>query len=78
MLPGHTFSGRVFAGRPTRAVLRFLDWVAEHALAAEKIAAHHRTGRRGEKEAYFYLRKLGYTIVALGTSGRRAARERLT
>ncbi len=52
------------AGRPTRTLLRFLDWLAERALPAEKIAAHHRTGRRGEEETYFHLRKLGYTIVA--------------
>ncbi len=57
-------SGRVFSGRPTRAVLRALDWLAEHTLPAEKIAAHHRTGRRGEEAAYFHLRKLGYTMVA--------------
>jgi putative endonuclease len=43
------------------------------ALAADKAAsalgrvhdpAHIRTGARGEEEAYFYLRKLGYTMVA--------------
>ena len=53
-----------FAGRPTQAVLRCLDWLAEHLLSADKRAAHHRTGRRGEEAAYFYLRKLGYTMVA--------------
>ena len=57
-------SGRVFSGRPTWAVLRVLDWLAEHTLPAEKVAAHHRTGRRGEEAAYFHLRKLGYTMVA--------------
>jgi putative endonuclease len=45
-------------------LLRFLDWLAEHTLPAEKIAPHHRTGRRGEEAAYFHLRKLGYTMVA--------------
>lgn len=55
---------RSLAGVPTRTVLRFLDWVAEHMLPAEKIAAHQRTGRRGEEAAYFHLRKLGYTMVA--------------
>jgi putative endonuclease len=58
------FSGHIFSGQPTRAVLRFLDWLAERTLPAEKIAAHHRTGRRGEEAAYFHLRKLGYTMVA--------------
>jgi putative endonuclease len=57
-------SRRIFSGRATRAVLRFLDWLAECTLPAEKTAAHHRTGRRGEEAAYFHLRKLGYTMVA--------------
>lgn len=64
MLSGRTFSRRVFSGRATRAVLWVLDWLAEHTLPAEKIAAHHRTGRRGEEAAYFHLRKLGYVMVA--------------
>ena len=55
---------RVFSGRSTRTVLRILDWLAEHTLPAEKTAAHHRTGRRGEEAAYFHLRTLGYTMVA--------------
>jgi putative endonuclease len=54
----------VFSGQGTRTVLRFLDWLAAHTLPAEKIAPHHRTGRRGEEAAYFHLRKLGYTMVA--------------
>jgi len=54
----------MFSGRPTRAVLRLLDWIADHTLPPEKIAPHHRTGRRGEEAAYFYLRRLGYTMVA--------------
>lgn len=57
-------SGRTFSGLPTRAVLRVLDWLAERMLPVEKIAEHHRTGRRGEEAAYFHLRKLGYTMVA--------------
>jgi putative endonuclease len=60
----HTFSRSMFAGRPTRALLWLLDWLAEHTLPVEKIAAHHRTGRRGEEAAYFHLRTLGYTMVA--------------
>jgi putative endonuclease len=61
MLP---LSRRAFSGRPTQAVLRLLDWLAEHTLPLEKIAAHQRTGRRGEEAAYFHLRKLGYIMVA--------------
>jgi putative endonuclease len=64
VLFGRAFSGHVFSGLPTRAALCVLDWVADHTLPAEKIAAHHRTGRRGEEAAYFHLRKLGYTMVA--------------
>ena len=58
------FSRRSFSGRPTHAVLRLLDWLAARTLPAEKLAAHHRTGKRGEEAAYFHLRKLGYTMVA--------------
>jgi putative endonuclease len=57
-------SRRVFSGQPTRLVLGFLDWVAELTLPAAKLAAHSRTGRLGEEAAYFYLRRLGYTMVA--------------
>ncbi len=57
-------SSRFLAGRPTRAVLCFLDWLAHHTLPPDKTSAHHRTGRRGEEAAYFHLRKLGYTMVA--------------
>ena len=64
MLQARAFSRHFFSGRTTRALLRVLDWFAAHTLPPEKIAAHHRTGRRGEEAAYFYLRKLGYTMVA--------------
>lgn len=64
MLFGRAFPGHVFPGLPTRAALCVLDWLAEHTLPAEKTAAHHRTGRKGEEAAYFHLRKLGYTMVA--------------
>jgi putative endonuclease len=64
VLPGRILSRRIFSGQVTRAVLRILDWLAEHTLPQEKIAAHHRTGRRGEEAAYFHLRTLGYTMVA--------------
>jgi putative endonuclease len=64
MFSAGVFSGRVFSGQTTRTALRFLDWLAERTLPPEKIAAHHRTGRRGEEAAYFHLRMLGYTMVA--------------
>src|SRR5713101_8341469 len=50
--------------RPTRTIIRFLDWLAERMLSPDGTSAHQRTGRRGEEDAYFYLRKLGYIMVA--------------
>src|SRR5712691_6102013 len=54
----------MFAGRLTQATLRALDWLAARTLTAEDMPAHQRTGRRGEEDAYFYLRRRGYTIIA--------------
>jgi len=54
----------MFAGRLTHATVRVLDWLASRTLAPEDTAAHQRTGRRGEEDAYFYLRRRGYTIIA--------------
>jgi putative endonuclease len=53
-----------FSGRVTQAAIRALDWVAERTLAPDDAPRHQRTGRRGEEEAYFYLRRLGYVMVA--------------
>jgi putative endonuclease len=64
MLRARTFSRRPFSGQPTRAILHLLDWMIAHTLPPEKIAAHSRTGRRGEEAAYFQLRKIGYIMVA--------------
>jgi putative endonuclease len=52
------------SGRLTQATLRALDWLAARTLPPEDMPAHQRTGRRGEEDAYFYLRRRGYTIVA--------------
>jgi putative endonuclease len=54
----------MFAGRFTQVTLRALDWLAARTLAPEDIPAHQLTGRRGEEEAYFYLRRRGYIIIA--------------
>ena len=54
----------MFAGRITQNTLRALDWLAAKTLSTEDIPAHQRTGRRGEEDAYFYLRRRGYTIIA--------------
>src|ERR1700688_935082 len=54
----------MLSGRATQAVLRILDWLAARTLPRDTAPAHQQTGRRGEEAAYFYLRELGYTMVA--------------
>ena len=54
----------MLAGRLTQATLRALDWLTARTLAPEEMPAHQRTGCRGEEDAYFYLRRRGYTIIA--------------
>ncbi len=52
-------------GRFTQALVYALDWLAAHTLPPDRTTpAHQRTGRCGEEEAYFYLRRLGYIIIA--------------
>ena len=51
------------SGFLTHAIIRLLDALTPHALAPPG-PEHQRTGRRGEEDAYFYLRKLGYIMVA--------------
>ncbi len=48
------------SGRLTRMAIRTLDAIAPQ----RKKAGHLATGERGEEEAYFYLRRSGYVIVA--------------
>ncbi len=53
------------SGRAIRLALRALDACLRRCgVRPAQEAAHLRTGRRGEEEAYFYLRRLGYIIVA--------------
>jgi len=52
----------MFSGRMTQALLRGLDRLAPKAV--NEAPAHLRTGRRGEEDAYFYLRRRGYVMVA--------------
>ena len=54
----------MFTGHLTHATLRALDWLAARTLPPEDLPAHQRTGRRGEEDAYFYLRRKGYVIIA--------------
>jgi putative endonuclease len=55
---------RKFAGRLTQAALLALDWLAAKTLSPEDTPAHLRIGRRGEEDAYFNLRRNGYTMIA--------------
>ena len=48
----------------TRAILCGLDDISARFLAPDERPAHLRIGRRGEEAAFFYLRSLGYVIVA--------------
>ena len=48
----------------TRGTIRLLDCVLPKGRRDGDLPAHHRVGRRGEEEAYFYLRKHGYIMVA--------------
>jgi len=54
----------MFSGRITQGTLRALDWLSTKTLPHDETAEHLRTGRRGEEDAYFYLRRRGYTIIA--------------
>ena len=54
----------MLSGRVTHVTVRILDWVSDRALSRDNVAEHLRTGRRGEEDAYFYLRRNGYTMVA--------------
>jgi putative endonuclease len=54
----------MFAGRGTRAVVRLLDFLGGQFSAGETSPEHLRIGVRGEDEAYFQLRRMGYVIVA--------------
>ena len=54
----------MFSGRLTHATIRILDWMTSRTLPPDTVPEHLRTGRRGEEDAYFYLRKLGYVMVA--------------
>jgi putative endonuclease len=48
----------------TRALCNMLDWMAKTLRGELRQARHIKTGRRGEDQAYYHLRELGYMIVA--------------
>jgi len=53
----------MLSARVTQTAVRLLDRIARKT-TNEKPPAHLRTGRRGEEDAYFYLRRRGYVMVA--------------
>lgn len=59
------------SGRLTRLAVRAIDKAAQLVLHPPEQPEHLQTGRRGEEEAYFYLRRLGYVIVARNWRSRR-------
>jgi putative endonuclease len=52
------------SGRLTHATLRTLDWLTSKLPLKKHGPAHIHTGRRGEEDAFFYLRRQGYVMVA--------------
>jgi len=55
--------------RLTRAALKTLDALTSWLPRVRNEPEHIKTGRRGEDAAYFYLRQIGYTIVARNWRG---------
>jgi putative endonuclease len=51
-------------GRITHLALRTLDSVSRILPQRTAKAPHLKTGTQGEEEAYFYLRRQGYVIIA--------------
>ena len=52
------------SGRLIHGVIRCLDWLESKVPAKKDEPVHLHTGRRGEQDTYFYLRRSGYIIVA--------------
>ena len=52
------------SGRLTHIVVRVIDQAAKWILRPPEGPDHLLTGQRGEEDAYFYLRRLGYIMVA--------------
>jgi putative endonuclease len=47
-----------------RFLMHALDWLTALLPWRDSGPKHLRTGRRGEEEAYFHLRRMGYVMVA--------------
>jgi putative endonuclease len=52
------------SGRLIHAIVGSLDWLAVRTLSPDRKPEHQRIGRRGEEDAYFYLRRHGYVMIA--------------
>ncbi len=52
------------SGRLTHTALRSLDWLMSKVPIRNAGPSHLRTGRRGEEDTYFFLRRMGYVMVA--------------
>ncbi len=52
------------SGRFTHAIVRSLNALTTLAERDSRRAAHLQVGERGEEQAYFYLRALGYVMVS--------------
>ena len=63
------------SGNLTRLALRAMDRAAKLVRQPPEQPPHLLTGRRGEEEAYFYLRRMGYVIVARNYRSRRRPSE---
>jgi putative endonuclease len=55
---------RAMSGQLTRITLRAFDLAARFLPRKDSGPQHLHTGRRGEEEAYFYLRRQGYVMIA--------------
>src|ERR1700756_4280734 len=54
----------MLSGWLTRGILHLLDRIPALNKPDREVAAHRQTGRRGEEDAYFYLRRCGYVMIA--------------
>jgi putative endonuclease len=52
------------SGRFTHLAIRALDSLSGLLPRRNAVAPHLRTGARGEEEAYFYLRRQGFIVIA--------------
>lgn len=59
------------SGRLVQRLVNALDALAARVCTPDETPPHQQTGRRGEEDASFHLRKLGYVIVARNYRSRR-------